>query len=52
MLGSLKGQDFGKLIAMIFIVIGGLFSTLEAFTDAAPVGWVNDQLHSLWGSSQ
>lgn len=52
MLGSLKGQDFGKLIAMIFIVIGGLFSTLAGFTDAAPVAWVNEQLHSLWGSSE
>jgi hypothetical protein len=52
MLGSLKGQDFGKLIAMIFIVIGGLFSTLATVTDAAPVAWVNQQLHSLWGSSE
>lgn len=53
MLGSLKGQDFGKLIAMIFIIAGGLFSTLAVFTDAAPVAWVNEQFQALWsGSSQ
>jgi hypothetical protein len=52
MLGSLKGQDFGKLVAMVFIVIGGIFSTLAAVTDAAPVAWVNQQLHALWGSSE
>jgi hypothetical protein len=52
MLGSLKGQDFGKLVAMVFIVIGGVFSTLAAVTDAAPVAWVNEQLYALWGSSE
>ena len=52
MLGSLKGQDFGKLIAMIFIVTGGVFSTLAAFTEAAPVAMVNRLLGLLWGSPQ
>jgi hypothetical protein len=51
MLGSLKGQDFGKLVAMVFIVIGGLFSTIGAFTDAAPVTWVNERLHDLWSAT-
>jgi hypothetical protein len=49
MLGSLKGQDFGKLIAMISIVVGGVFTTFELFTDAAPVHWVGHALHWLWG---
>jgi len=48
MLGSLKGQDFGKLIAMISIVIGGTFTTIALFTNAAPVHWVGSALHWLW----
>jgi hypothetical protein len=51
MLGSLKGQDFGKFIAMVFIAVGGLFATLGSFTDAAPVTWVNEQLHELWSGT-
>jgi len=48
MLGSLKGQDFGKLVALVFILLGTLFATIAAFTDAAPVAWVNERLHELW----
>ncbi|NNE43210.1 MAG: fibronectin type III domain-containing protein [Gemmatimonadetes bacterium] len=50
-LGSLKGQDFGKLIAMIFIVIGTVFSTLSAFTDAPLVNGVNNFVYELWSGS-
>ena len=48
MLGSLKGQDVGKLIAMVFILGGGAFATLGAITDAAWVAWVNRMLATLW----
>jgi hypothetical protein len=51
MLGSLKGQDFGKLVAMVFIAVGGLFATIGQFTDAAPVAWVNHQLYELWSGA-
>ncbi len=36
-LGSLKGQDVGKAIAMFFILVGTLFATLAAFD----VGWAS-----------
>jgi hypothetical protein len=40
-LGSLKGQDVGKAIAMASLAIGSLFATLAAVTDAK---WANDLL--------
>jgi hypothetical protein len=52
MLGSLKGQDFGKLIAMISIVIGSVFSTLSVLTDAPMVAAVNDWLGWLWSGER
>jgi hypothetical protein len=30
MIGSLKGQDFGKIVAMLAIVIGSLLATIAA----------------------
>jgi hypothetical protein len=35
MLGSLKGQDVGKVIAMVFLVAGSLAETLAALTGGA-----------------
>jgi hypothetical protein len=53
MLGSLKGQDVGKLIAMVMIGIGTIFATLGAFTEGGAVAAVNEFLHTLFagGSS-
>ncbi|MGQ0720189.1 MAG: DUF6754 domain-containing protein [Candidatus Eiseniibacteriota bacterium] len=51
MLGSLKGQDFGKLIAMVFIAVGAVFATLGSVTDAAPIAWVNEHLYELWSGT-
>jgi len=48
MLGSLKGQDVGKLIAMVMIGVGTVFATLGAFTDGGPIQAVNDFLHKLF----
>jgi hypothetical protein len=51
MLGSLKGQDFGKLLSMVFVLLGALFATLGVLTDAAPVATVNEWLHRLWSGA-
>jgi hypothetical protein len=48
MLGSLKGQDFGKLIAMVFVAAGSLFATFAAFSDSPIASGVNRALHWLW----
>jgi hypothetical protein len=49
MLGSLKGQDVGKLIAMIFIGIGTIFATIGAFTQSGAIEAVNGFLYQLFG---
>jgi hypothetical protein len=53
MLGSLKGQDVGKLIAMVMIGLGTVFATLGAFSENAAIAAVNHFLHELFagGSS-
>ena len=48
MLGSLRGQDAGKLLAMVFIGLGSLVTTLETFTDVGMVHWIADRLDWLW----
>jgi len=42
-LGSLKGQDVGKAIAMFFILVGTVFATLAAFD----VGWADKIVNFL-----
>jgi hypothetical protein len=48
MLGSLKGQDAGKAIAMVFIVVGVIVATLAAATGSEALGWLSDQLRWLF----
>jgi len=52
MLGSLKGQDFGKAVAMASIFAGGLLTTLEALTGWSVVGTVNGAIHWFWSGGQ
>lgn len=46
MLGSLKGQDIGKVIAITFILVGCLLKTLETMTDSSTVRQVDTVV--LW----
>lgn len=48
MLGSLKGQDFGKAVAMVSIVIGSLLVTLGGVTGAQLFHGVHGWLAWLW----
>lgn len=45
-LGSLKGQDFGKLIAMTFIVLGTLSATLASIFGGGFFGRITEMLLS------
>jgi hypothetical protein len=47
-LGSLKGQDVGKAIAMVAILAGVLLATLAELTGAEWFGVWLDYLHSLF----
>jgi hypothetical protein len=45
LLGSLRGQDFGKAFAMFFILLGCIVATVSAFTGGAldPLfNWLHD----------
>lgn len=46
LLGSLKGQDIGKVIAITFILIGCLLKTVETMTDSSTVRQVETVV--LW----
>ncbi|MEZ5066524.1 MAG: DUF6754 domain-containing protein [bacterium] len=48
MLGSLKGQDFGKAVAMVSIFVGGILTTAEGFMGWPVITWLNDKIHWLW----
>jgi hypothetical protein len=48
MLGSLKGQDMGKLLAMIFVVFGSLVATVAQFSESGVVSVVVRTLDWLW----
>jgi len=50
MLGSLKGQDVGKLMAMVFIGIGTIFATLGVFSEGGAIAAVNEFLHTLFAA--
>jgi hypothetical protein len=46
LLGSLRGQDFGKVFAMTFIVLGSLLATISALTGGSldtVVNWLQNQ---------
>jgi hypothetical protein len=48
MLGSLKGQDLGKLLAMSTVVAGSLLATIASLTNAPAVAAANRALAWLW----
>jgi hypothetical protein len=52
MLGSLKGQDFGKFVAMVSILAGGLLTTLEAVTGWSFVATLNGAIFWFWSGGQ
>jgi hypothetical protein len=52
MLGSLKGQDYGKALAMASIFAGGLLTTLEAVTGWPLVAVVNGWIRWFWSGGQ
>jgi len=47
-MGSLKGQDVGKAIAMVFIVLGVITTTLAQAWDIGVFTWISDLLHDLF----
>ena len=47
-LGSLKGQDLGKAIAMFFIVVGSVAKTVAVATDSDLAWRVSEFLHGLF----
>ncbi|NIP42620.1 MAG: fibronectin type III domain-containing protein [candidate division Zixibacteria bacterium] len=49
-LGSLKGQDVGKFIAMVFIILGTAFATLAALTGSETFVEITDMIKS-WFSA-
>jgi hypothetical protein len=51
MLGSLRGQDFGKLIAMVFIAAGAVLATTAALWPSAGILSVNEALQWLWSGA-
>ncbi|HET9888531.1 MAG TPA: fibronectin type III domain-containing protein [bacterium] len=48
MLGSLKGQDWGKVIAMLFILIGSIVTTFAQGPGTGPADQIAAFLHRLW----
>jgi hypothetical protein len=48
MLGSLKGQDVGKLIAMVMIGLGAVLATVGAVTGSASIAAINAFLHEMF----
>lgn len=51
MLGSLKGQDMGKLVAMIFIAVGSIVATLAQGPEHGFFDQANVFLQRLWSAS-
>ena len=47
LLGSLRGQDFGKAFAMFFILLGSVVATVDALTGGSLTGLL-DTLHSFF----
>jgi len=50
-IGSLKGQDWGKLTAMVFILLGTLFATLASLTGSKIFIDIFDFLQSIFSIS-
>ena len=48
MLGSLKGQDMGKLVAMFFILVGSVVSTIAQVSDGGAADQIAAFLQRLW----
>ncbi len=51
MLGSLKGQDMGKLMAMIFILVGSIVATFAQGPEIGAFDRAHDFLQRLWSAS-
>lgn len=47
-LGSLKGQDIGKALAMIAIVVGGISMTLAQAWDLGVFEWLSRQMDTIF----
>lgn len=47
-LGSLRGQDFGKLFAMVMLVVGAGLATIAAFT--GPASWAGSTINWMTGT--
>ena len=47
-MGSLKGQDVGKALAMIFILLGVIVTTIAQAWDFGVFVWLSDKLHVLF----
>ena len=50
-LGSIKGQDVGKLLGMLSIVVGVIVLTLAAITGADILQTVGDWVRTFWSTS-
>jgi Domain of unknown function (DUF6754)/Fibronectin type III domain len=48
MLGSIKGQDAGKAVAMVFIVVGVVLVTIAAISGNHAIGRVGDWVKNLF----
>jgi hypothetical protein len=48
MIGSLKGQDVGKAIAMIFIIVGSIVSTVASVSGNSTAAAVSEWLRNLF----
>ncbi len=51
MLGSLRGQDLGKLLAMIFIVVGSIVATLAQGPEVNAFDTMQGHLGRLWSAA-
>jgi hypothetical protein len=49
-LGSIKGQDVGKLLGMLSIVIGVLIITIATVTGWDVVTWLGEQIRVFWST--
>jgi hypothetical protein len=49
-LGSIKGQDVGKFLGMLSIVVGVAILTLATITGWEPLMWLGERLQAFWST--